>query len=146
MGEKVKVETLGGRTVVLMDSIAYADEADAGQIVVAGSHGGRSSGKFAIEHPLAACFLNDAGVGKDDAGIASLAMFDKLGRPGATYSSESARIGDGRDAWQHGVISHVNHEAARLGFKAGERVADAIRRVYGGGSGAASEASGSRGA
>ncbi len=133
MGEKVKVETLGGRTVVLMDSIAYADDAEAGQIVVAGSHGGRSSGRFALEYPLAACFLNDAGVGKDDAGIASLAMLDKLGRVGATYSSESARIGDAKDAWEHGVLSYVNQEAARLGFAAGERVADAIRRVYGGG-------------
>ena len=131
MGEKVKIATFGSRSVVLMDSIAYADAADAGQIVVAGSHGGRSSGRFAIEYPLAACFLNDAGVGKDDAGIASLAMLDQLGRPGATYSSESARIGDAQDAWDNGVISFVNGTAADLGFTAGEPVQAAIRRVFG---------------
>ncbi len=119
------------RNMVLMDSIAYAEEDDAGKIVVAGSHGGRSSGRFAIEYPLAACFLNDAGVGKDNAGIASLAMLDELGRLGATYDFNTARIGDARDAWTNGVISHVNEVAARAGFAAGEGLADAIRRIFG---------------
>jgi len=131
MGERFKVEILGNRTVVMMDSIAYAEESDVGHIVVAGSHGGRSSGRFAIKFPLAACFLNDAGVGKENAGIASLTMLDDLGRCGATYDSQSARIGDCRDAWEHGVISHVNPHAAQLGFAPGEPVADAIRRVFG---------------
>ena len=131
MGEKIEVESVGAGVVVLMDSIAYADAADAGKIVVAGSHGGRSSGRFAIEYPLAACFLNDAGVGKDNAGIASLAMLDEVGRLGMTYDSQSARIGDSRDAWANGVISHVNEEAARAGFVAGEPLADAVRRVFG---------------
>ncbi len=131
MGETVRVGNAGGRSVLLMDSIAYVEESDAGQIVIAGSHGGRSSGRFAIEHALAACFLNDAGIGKDDAGIAALAMFDELGRAGATYDSKTARIGDARDAWQHGVISHVNRQASQLGLVAGERVADAVQRVFG---------------
>lgn len=130
MGERRVVETLGSRAVVLMDSIAYVEPADAGQIVVAGSHGGRSSGRFAVEYPLGACFLNDAGVGKANAGIASLEMMDMLGRPGAVYDAQTARIGDARDAWAHAVISHVNEHAARLGFAAGEPLAAAIRRVY----------------
>jgi len=131
MGDKTRIETIGSRAVVLMDSIAYADDDEAGQIVVAGSHGGRSSARFALEYPLAICFLNDAGVGKDDAGIASLEMFDEIDRAGATYDSNTARIGDAIDAWENGVISHVNRTAAGMGFAAGERVADAIRRVYG---------------
>lgn len=131
MGETVRVGNAGGRSVLLMDSIVYVEASDAGQIVIAGSHGGRSSGRFAIEHALAACFLNDAGIGKDDAGIAALAMFDELGRAGATYDSKTARIGDARDAWQHGVISHVNRQASQLGLVAGERVADAVQRVFG---------------
>lgn len=117
--------------VVLMDSIAYADQSDADRIVVAGSHGGRSSGRFAVEQPLAACFLNDAGVGKDDAGIAALPMLDQAGMVGATYSSQTARIGDSRDAWESAVISHVNRQAERLGFAVGEGLAAAIQRVYG---------------
>ncbi len=129
MGEKVTIAVTGVQAVVLMDSIAYADASDAGKIVVAGSHGGRSSGRFAIEHPLAACFLNDAGIGKDDAGIASLAMLDRLGRAGATYDFQSARIGNARDAWEHGVISRVNRAAAGLGCAAGEKLAEAVRRL-----------------
>jgi hypothetical protein len=131
MGDRIKIEVVGSRQVVLMDSIAYADADNIGQIVVAGSHGGSSSARYAIDNPLEMCFLNDAGVGKDNAGIASLAMFDELGRAGATYDSNSARIGDAVDAWECGVVSHVNRTAAGLGFKTGERVADAIRRVYG---------------
>ncbi len=133
MGEKVKVAAYGSRAVVLMDSISYMDASDAGQIVVSGSHGGLSSGRYAVEYPLAACFLNDAGVGKEDAGIAALAMLDDLGRACATYGSDSARIGDSADAWSCGVISHVNRTAQALGFAAGERVADAIARVFGSG-------------
>jgi hypothetical protein len=131
MGDKVSVEALGGRAVVLMDSISSVSSEDAGQIVVSGSHGGRSSGEFAVLHPLAACFLNDAGVGKDDAGIAALGMLDALARPCAAYDSNSARIGDAQDAWDNGVISFVNQAAASSGFAAGEPVSGAIRRVFG---------------
>ncbi len=133
MSEKTKVATYGTKAVVLMDSISYVGASEAGQIVVSGSHGGLSSGRYAVEYPLAACFLNDAGVGKDDAGIAALAMLDDLGLACATYASQSARIGDSADAWSCGVISHVNRTAGALGFAAGEPVADAIGRVFGGG-------------
>ncbi len=131
MGEKVKIATCGSRSVVLMDSISYVDASDEGQIVVSGSHGGLSSGRYAVEYPLAACFLNDAGVGKDDAGIASLGMLDDLGLACATYGSQTARIGDSADAWACGVISHVNRTAAALGFVPGVRVADAVGKVFG---------------
>jgi len=130
-GRKYEIEARAARPVVVMDSIAYVDAADAGRIVVAGSHGGRSSGRFAVEYPLHMCFLNDAGVGKDDAGIAALSLFDALGRAGATYDSASARIGDATDAWEHGIVSHVSERAAVLGVRAGERVQDAVRRVFG---------------
>ena len=131
MGEKIKVAQYGSKAVVLMDSISYVDASVAGQVVISGSHGGLSSGRYAVEYPLAACFLNDAGVGKDDAGIASLAMLDVLGLACATYGSQSARIGDSADAWACGIVSHVNRTAQALGFVAGERVSDAIGRVFG---------------
>ena len=38
--------------------------------------------------------LNDAGVGRDEAGIAALAYLDALGIAAATVSHESCRIGD----------------------------------------------------
>ena len=53
--------------VILVDSITQVRDEDAGAIVVAASHGGRSSAEFAMTLPLAAIFFNDAGVGKDNA-------------------------------------------------------------------------------
>ena len=61
----------GDLKVIAMDSISYVDAADAGHIVVSASHGGASSAEYARTQPLAAVFFNDAGVGKDKAGIAA---------------------------------------------------------------------------
>ena len=116
----------GQRKVVLMDSISHVDASDAGHIVVSGSHGGASTGEFAASQKLAAVFFNDAGVGKDEAGIAALKRLDV---PAATVSHLSARIGDAEDAWRHGVLSHVNRAAARCGFTPGERLGDAVTRL-----------------
>jgi len=41
--------------------------------------------------------LNDAGVGRDRAGIGGLALLDTIGMSAATLSHRSARIGDGDD-------------------------------------------------
>ena len=116
----------GARKAILMDSISYVDAADAGYIVVSASHGGVSSAEYARRHPLAAVFFNDAGIGKDGAGIAALGMLEI---PAGTVSHLSARIGDAEDMWQNGVLSHVNAAAARHGLEAGERLADAVDRL-----------------
>jgi hypothetical protein len=130
MGEKIRVRLKGGREVVLMDSTAYADATDSGHVVVAGSHGGLA-GKYGGEVKIAGIFLNDAGPGKENAGIASLAVFDRLGVPAAAYSHQSARIGDVKDAWDNGIISFVNATATAMGFVVGEPVQVAVRRVFG---------------
>jgi hypothetical protein len=92
--QKVIVATLGTRRVLLLDSITELAEDDAGQIVVSGSHGGRSAGDYAMRWPLALCSLNDAGVGKDRAGIVALDMLASRGTPAVAYGHTSARIGD----------------------------------------------------
>jgi thiazole synthase ThiGH ThiG subunit len=112
--------TVGGTSrLLLVDSITLLDAADSGAIVVSASHGGVSSAAFALEHPLAAVFFNDAGVGKDDAGIAALALLDARGVPAGTVAHTSARIGDAQDTWDHGVISHLNAAALRWGLRTG---------------------------
>ncbi|MFN0183829.1 MAG: hypothetical protein ACKVQR_08435 [Aquabacterium sp.] len=115
-----------------MDSITQADAAeDAGAIVVCGSHGGRSSGEFALAVPLALVVFNDAGIGRDDAGIAALAMLDAQGRAAATVSHDSARIGDAQDAWAQGRLSRVNAAAWALGLREGAALAGALLRLVG---------------
>ncbi len=102
-------------SIVLMDSIAAVDADDIGRVVVAASHGGLSSSEYARRFAIGAVFLNDAGVGKDEAGIAALGILDAHGLPAIAVSHRSARIGDARDMWQEGIVSHVNEAAANLG-------------------------------
>jgi hypothetical protein len=117
--------------VILIDSITQLATGDEGAIVVSGSHGGMSSGTFALELPLRLVFFNDAGVGKDEAGIAALAMLQARGVAAAAVAHNSARIGDALDAWQNGVISRVNDGAHALGLRSGQLARDAALRLLG---------------
>jgi hypothetical protein len=118
--------------VWLMDSITQVVAADAGAVVVSGSHGGRSSGHYALAVPLKLAVFNDAGGGKEGAGIAALAMLQARGAAAVAVGHDSARIGEAEDAWAHGVISHLNEAAAALGLARGERLQDAVRRLVAG--------------
>ena len=127
--QKEVAATLGRRRVLLLDSITWLSGDDAGDIVVSGSHGGRSAGEYAIAFPLALCCLNDAGVGKDRAGIVALDMLESRGTPAVAYGHMSARIGEARDAWENGVVTHANAPARALGLAPGQLLRDAITRV-----------------
>ena len=115
--------------IVIMDSITKLTPEDAGGWVVSASHGGASSGEFALEVPLKAAFFNDAGVGKDDAGIAALSMLQASGVAGGTVSHTSARIGDAQDMWDHGVVSHVNERARALGVAPGQSLRETLTHL-----------------
>jgi hypothetical protein len=118
----------GGR-VLIMGSITQVCAEDTGTWVVSASHGGVSSGEFALEVPLQGAFFNDAGVGKDGAGIAALDMLQARGVAGATVSHLSARIGDCQDTWDHGVVSHANAVARELGIVPGQSLRECLRSV-----------------
>lgn len=128
---KQTVTHAGGHPVILADSITKVEPEDAGAIFVSASHGGQSSGEFALAVPLSAVFFNDAGIGKDEAGIAGLGMLDARGVPACAVSHESGRIGDAADMWAHGVISRVNAAAAGRGARAGQTVQQAVRSLAG---------------
>ena len=117
--------------VLLVDSITRVEPQDAGCVVVSASHGGTSSGGFALEVPLALVVFNDAGGGKDGAGVAALDMLERRGVPGACVAHTSARIGDAIDTWENGVVSFANPSAERAGIAPGERLAAAVARFVG---------------
>ena len=117
--------------VVLVDSITKVSAEDRGAHVVSASHGGTSSGEFALETPLSSVFFNDAGVGKDKAGISALDMLQKRGVAAGAISHESGRIGDSQDMWDNGIISHANALALAAGLKPGMRVKDALMKIVG---------------
>lgn len=118
--------------LLLVDSITQLKAADAGAWVVSGSHGGVSSAQYALAQPLALAVFNDAGIGKDEAGVAALALLQAEGRAAAAVGHDSARIGDARDAWAHGVISRVNPAAAALGLAPGQRLRPALEQLLAG--------------
>jgi hypothetical protein len=118
--------------VVLLDSITKVTAEDAGSIAVSGSHGGSSSGEFALVlAPLRMAVFNDAGVGKDGAGISALPMLQSHGVAAATVAHTSARIGDALDMWDHGIVSHVNAAAAAMGLQVGEPLSAGLKRLIG---------------
>lgn len=115
--------------LLLVDSITEIGPADAGRVVVSGSHGGISSGGYALAVPLKLAVFNDAGVGKDEAGIAALAVLQAHGRAAATVAHGSARIGDAADTLAHGVVSHANDAARALGVVLSHPLRDLLRRL-----------------
>lgn len=117
---------LHGRKVVVLDSMSQVEAADRGHVVVAGSNGGKESGRIAVAFGCTCAVFNDSGVGKDSAGTAGLKLMDAAGVPGVTVSHSSAAISNGMDTWENGVISCVNDPAAAAGFTVGAKAKDAI--------------------
>ncbi len=103
----------------IVDSITQLGPQDAGCIAVSGSHGGLSSARYALAaRPLLSVF-NDAGVGKDAAGLAALDFLLAHGLAACTVSHASARIGEAQSTLDEGVVSHANAPALRLGARPG---------------------------
>ena len=114
--------------LALLDSISVITAVQGGAFVVTGSHGGVSAAQFVLvarDLPSAVAF-NDAGIGKDDAGVAALSMLQERGVIAVAYSHLSARIGDAKDAWDHGMVTRVNEVAAKLGIKTGMSVRESF--------------------
>jgi hypothetical protein len=101
----------------------------AGKVLVAGSHGGVIAAWYGAKAGAHALVLNDAGVGKDRAGIAGLLYLEEIGMAAAAVDCTSARIGDGADMLARGVISHANAYAALCGVAAGQACRDAAERM-----------------
>jgi hypothetical protein len=107
------------------DSITRIGGEAAGAVVVNGSHGGIYAAYLAAELGVAAAVFNDAGLGRDGAGVAGLAYLAELGVPAAAVGHDTARIGDGADMIARGVITHANEPARGLGCRPGMACRDA---------------------
>src|SRR5258706_3942435 len=114
--------------VVAAESVTQL-EGVAGKVLVAGSHGGIIAAFLGAKAGVHALILNDAGVGKDRAGIAGLFYLEDIGMAAAAVDCMSARIGDGADMLARGIISHVNAYAALCGLAAGQSCQEAAARV-----------------
>lgn len=123
------------RHLLLLDSIGYVANSHVGMVIVSGSHGGVSAADYILQLSQLpyAVFFNDAGGGKDHAGLAGLEPLARRGVAAAVYSHLSARIGDSADGLAHGALTGVNTHAAALGIRVGWAVRDAVSFLGAGG-------------
>lgn len=106
--------------IVVTDSLTYSDaRITTADIVVGGSFAGEYPVAFALRCGAKGVIGNAAGVGKDDSGIAGLAVADRYDVPCVAVSELSARLADGPDVYQNGVVSHANRAAEALGVRVG---------------------------
>src|SRR5580704_4250949 len=96
--DDVKIMTVASCTFVRAEHRSH--------VVVSGSYGGRYNAFNAAKWGVRGVIMNDAGVGKDNAGIVGLDYLDGIGLAAATADAQTCHIGDGEHMLAHGVISH----------------------------------------
>jgi len=116
-------------SVLTADSITRIGGEAAGAVVVNGSHGGIYAAYLAAKLRVAAVVFNDAGIGRDSAGVAGLDYLAGLGIPAAAVGHDTARIGDGADMIARGTITYANSQAVTLGCQPGMACRDAAVRL-----------------
>src|SRR5262245_261277 len=111
--------------IVVVPSVTKLPPEADGAVVVGGSHGAVYAAYLSAKAGARAAIHNDAGIGRDDAGVSGLPWADEHGMAMAAVLSASARIGDGEDMLRRGVISRANRLAIAHGVKEGQPIAEA---------------------
>ena len=106
-------------TVLVFDSVTKLPPEADGAVVIGGSHAAVYAAYMSVKYGCRAAIHHDAGIGKEEAGVAGLAYADTLGMAMAAVATASARIGDGQDLMARGIISRANKLAAGCGVAAG---------------------------
>ena len=127
-GKTTSIKQSGDRNIMLADSVTAATYENSGDVLVCGSHCGVNVGEIAAANKIGALIANDAGRGKNDAGVAGLAVCDEHGIPAAAVASMSAVIGSGLSTYEEGEVSAVNRLASRLGVSEGMSAKHAAER------------------
>jgi len=127
--KKQTQKQIDGVSITVTDSITFLNGDNSGDIVVCGSHGGISAGEYAKKHQLKAVFFNDAGIGKNNAGIKSLASLSDAGILACTVDCMSAEIFNGQDMLDNGIISVCNQLATSRNIKEKMKVKEAINYI-----------------
>jgi hypothetical protein len=127
---KKQIQTqIDGVSITVTDSITFLNGSNTGDIVVCGSHGGVSAGHYAEKNRLKAVFFNDAGIGKNNAGIKSLDSLSDAGILACTVDCMSAEIFNGQDVLENGIITVCNQLAKTRNIKEKMTVKEAIKHI-----------------
>lgn len=127
--QKLTQTQIHGVAITVADSITFLNENNVGDILVCGSHGGVSAGEYAQKYKLKAVVFNDAGIGKNNAGIKSLDSLNEAGILACTVDCMSAEIFNGQDVLANGIISVCNQQAQSRNVHEGMAVQEAIEKI-----------------
>ncbi|HEU5323760.1 MAG TPA: hypothetical protein VFX28_23360 [Methylomirabilota bacterium] len=125
---RVVAQSPAGR-VVLVASMGFATAAHRGDVLCAGSHGGRVNATSLLAIRPRGALFNDGGLARDRSGVSGLAPLAAAGVPAAAVDAWTARIGDPLSTWADGVVSVVNEGAARAGVRVGDAARTAALRM-----------------
>ncbi len=106
--------------IVTVPSVTKLPPSADGAVVVGGSHSAVYAAYLSALAGARAAIHNDAGIGRDEAGVSGLPWADAHGMAMAAVLSGSGRIGDGADMLQRGVISRANQLATACGVVPGQ--------------------------
>lgn len=121
-----------GRSIVCTDSIAFGLPEDAGRnVLCTAGHTGRSAVPYLRQVAPWGFICSDGGGGKDDSGVAGLAIVESDGLAGAAVDARTARMGSGLSTYEDGVISACNAIAAGRGVRVGQTAREAARLLLG---------------
>jgi uncharacterized protein YunC (DUF1805 family) len=117
--------------IVLLDSLGDLQLNNTSPILVCGSHcgGNRNLARQVKICHVKAVFLNNAGIGKNQAGIRGLAHYQAEHILACAVDHKNAEIGIARDTWESGIISHTNTKAEESGIKIGDSVQEAVAKI-----------------
>lgn len=123
-----------GRAVVCTDSIAFGRPEDTGRnVLCTAGHTGRSAVPYLLRVRPLGFICSDGGRGREDSGVAGLAIVEPEGLAGATVDARTARMGDGRSTYSDGVISACNEGARAAGVREGMTAREAASLLLHGG-------------
>jgi uncharacterized protein YunC (DUF1805 family) len=128
--QRIAIQNADGR-IVVMDSMTYVDARNFNcDVLIAASYfGAMPVCHWVLPVQPKGVIAQEAGGGKNMAGVSGLWALDAHGIPGAATTTESCRVSDGEDMYANGVIAQMNASAQRLGVIPGMTAADAANRM-----------------
>ena len=111
---------------MIFDGVAKLPPEANGAVVVGGSNAAIPAAYISAKAGVRAAIHHDCGIGRDEAGVSGLLWAEQHGMAMAAVATDSARVGDGADMLQRGIISRVNGLAAKCGVENGQTVVQAV--------------------
>ena len=105
----------------IVDSITELGTSAKGCLAVSGSHGGLSSARYALAAKPLLSIFNDAGVGKDSAGLVALDSLQTRSLVACTVQHDNARISEAQRTMGGCIVSHLNGLAFTLGVQVAQQ-------------------------